>query len=84
MKKFITLALFLFVLATGAFAMSFGLGGMYDIVNYTGQYRNDWTEKGFGGYAFFGVNEFFEFNLGYIDRKTNWDYSTKTIQLELC
>ena len=80
MKKFIMLTLFLFIMATGAFAMSIGLGGMYDTINYTGNW-DGYTQKGFGGYAFFGINEFFEFNLGYIDKKDDWDDSTKTLQI---
>ena len=65
MKKFIALALLLFIIATGAFAMekTVGLGAMY---NHYFMGGDGWenTRTGFGVFGFFGFSQYIEANLG--------------------
>ena len=76
MKKSIVLSLLLLFMATGLFAMDMVIGGgaMYNSANYIAEknYQYEWDEgsrKNLGGFAFFGINRFFEFNLGYIKKE---------------
>jgi hypothetical protein len=64
------------VLASGAFAMDKTIGGgiLYNNATTTGSINDgygdtfEWTmtRNGFGGFAFFGVSPFVEFNLGFM------------------
>ena len=79
MKKFIALGLLLLVMATGAFAldMVIGAGAMYDSVDYINYDFPGWGDadrKSFGGFVFFGINRFLEFNLGYIQKDMEYQH----------
>jgi len=85
MKKFFAVTLLLFVLVSGAFAldMNIGAGALFSTNNYNG---NDWDgyyQNGFGAFAFFGVSRFFDINLGFINKKDDWDDTTGAIQFGL-
>ena len=74
MKKFIALALLLFVIATGAFAMdrNFGFGVGYNMGTADNDYYNDdFYYAGIYLFGFFGINRFIELNLGLIEK---WYY----------
>jgi len=70
MKRIVLLALCMVVLASGAFAMdkAIGFGFLYNTTWTDGSIDGggDWTmnRNGFGAFAFFGVSQFLEFNLG--------------------
>ena len=84
MKKFFALVLLLLVIATGAFALeitTIGGGGMFNLTNYSLDGGGGNSVKGFGAFGFIGVSEFFEFNLGYINKKNDWDNSLSALML---
>jgi hypothetical protein len=71
MKRSIFFVLCLVVLASGAFAMdkAIGFGILYNNTSTTGEVSgSEWTmqRNGTGAFAFFGVNQFLEFNLGFL------------------
>jgi hypothetical protein len=77
MKRIVLCALCMAVLASGAYALdkTFGGGILYNNATTNGSTSNtydgdpdDWTmtRNGFGGFVFFGVSPFVEFNLGYM------------------
>ena len=100
MKKIIVLALFLALMVTGAFAMDRAVGGgfLFNASSTRGTMENfmlpefgylpsaDWNMRrlGYGAFAFFGINQFVEFNLGFLYKNPN-DFivtakgSTKTV-----
>jgi len=80
MKKFLLFAFCLSVIVSGAFAldMTFGVGGLFNYSTTYGTWNEnkidiEWSlsRMGFGGYAFFGVSRFFEFNLGLLYKSPN-------------
>ena len=86
MKRFIVLLLLLFVMATGVFAMdmAIGAGAMYNNTTYSLTDEDGtwtWNAGGFGAFAFFGVSRFFEINLGYINKKDEWDLTMGALMI---
>jgi len=80
MKKYFLLAFCLLVMATGVFAldMTVGVGGLFNYSTTYGKWEDisdnlEWSlsRMGYGGYAFFGFNRFFEFNLGLLYKEAN-------------
>ena len=72
MKRSILFALCLVVLASGVFALDRAIGGgiLYNNTSTSGKdsydYKWTMTRNGFGAFAFFGISQFWELNLGFL------------------
>jgi len=78
MKRCILFALCLVVLASGAFSMDKAIGGgiLYNNTTTNGEINESGAEwemnrNGFGAFAFFGISQFWELNLGFLYKDPN-------------
>ena len=80
MKKFIALALLMFIIATGAFAMdrAIGFGALGGLTFQSGKGYLDGSLARYSGciFGFFGPNQYTEINLSLLYKDTNEDVYT--------